>query len=42
MKAAQAAQAAQAAGIPVTEINENGAVVWKLSDREKTIIAKLK
>lgn len=38
---AQAAQAAQAAGIDISDINENGAVVWKLSERELEIIAEL-
>ena len=41
ISSAQAAQAAQAAGIDVSDINENGEVVWRLSDREKEIIAEL-
>ena len=40
-KAAKAAKAAQEAGIPIEDINEDGEVVWKLSDREKGLIAEL-
>ena len=41
LSTAQAAQAAQAAGVDIEDINENGAVVWKLSDRELAIIAEM-
>ena len=41
LSTAQAAQAAQAAGIDVEDINENGEVVWRLSEREKEIVAEL-
>lgn len=37
----QAAQAAQAAGIAIEDINENGEVVWKLSERELALIAEM-
>ena len=38
---AQAAQAAQAAGVDEADINGNGAIVWKLSKREREIISEL-
>ena len=34
-------QAAQAAGVAIEDINENGEVVWKLSEREREIIEEL-
>ena len=40
-KAAKAAKAAQEAGIPIEDINEDGEVVWKLSERELEIVANL-
>ena len=40
-QAAKAAKAAKAAGVPIDDINEDGEVVWKLSEREKAIIADL-
>ena len=40
-KAAKAAKAAQEAGIPIEDINEDGEVVWKLSEREHEVIAEL-
>ena len=40
-QAAQAAQAARAAGVDDADINENGQVVWKLSEREREIIDQL-
>ena len=41
-QAAQAAKAAKAAGVDIEDINEDGEVVWKLSEREREIIAGLK
>ena len=40
-KAATAAKAAIEAGVPIEDINEDGAVVWKLSERELAIVAEL-
>ena len=39
--AAQAKKAAQAAGVPEDQINENGEVIWDLSEREREIIEEL-
>ena len=40
-KAAKAAKAAQEAGIPIEDINEDGEVVWTLSEREHEVVAEL-
>ena len=40
-QAAKAAKAAQAAGIPEDQINEDGEIMWALSEREREIIAEL-
>ena len=41
IEAAKAAKAAQEAGIPIEDINEDGEVIWKLSERELEIVADL-